>query len=354
VLDSMLDGIVVCDVNNIPILVNKSAERLIPLSAQELFDTPLWHNVRDAEISGFFRKTLEDEETILDREFTLDAQQGVKIIALSVTPLVKDKKITGALIHIEDTTEKRKRDVRLRRAENLASLTTLAAGVAHEIKNPLGAISIHVQLMKKLLKHGADPQLSKYLGIVDEEIDRLNRIVLDFLFAVRPMEIMPINGDINELIKELADLMRGEIENAGITLNVVAGGTMPLIPFDKRLLKQAILNLIQNAEAATPDGGTLSISAGSSNGEIHIQVGDTGTGISEEHLGKIFEPYFTTKQNGTGLGLTLTYKIIKEHGGDISVDSKVNQGTTFTISLPIPQTDRKMLAGPGAGERSIR
>ncbi len=353
VLDSMLDGIIVCDVGNIPILVNKSAERLIPLLAQELFDTPLWHNVRDDEISGFFRQTLEGEETILDREFTLDAKQGVRILALSVTPLVKEKKITGTLIHIEDTTEKRKRDVRLRRAENLASLTTLAAGVAHEIKNPLGAISIHVQLMKKLLKRNADPQLDKYLGIVDEEIDRLNRIVLDFLFAVRPMEIMPINGDINGLIMELADLMRAEIENAGISLHVHASETIPLIPFDKRLLKQAILNLIQNAEAATPKGGTMSISANGSNGEVHIQVGDTGSGISEEHLGKIFEPYFTTKQNGTGLGLTLTYKIIKEHGGDISVNSRVNQGTTFTISLPIPQTDRKMLSGPIAHERRI-
>ncbi len=352
VLDSMLDGIIVCDVNNIPILVNKSAERLMPLSGQELFDTPLWHNVRDSEISMFFRQTLENEETVLDREFTLDTPQGVRIIALSVTTLVKEKKITGTLIHVEDTTDKRKRDVRLRRAENLASLTTLAAGVAHEIKNPLGAISIHVQLMKKLLKHNGDPQLVKYLGIVDEEIDRLNRIVLDFLFAVRPMEIMPINGDINGLIIELADLMRAEIESSGISLKVLSSPPLPLIPFDRRLLKQAILNLIQNSEAATPKGGTMSIGASSVNEEIHIQVSDTGSGIAEEHLGKIFEPYFTTKQNGTGLGLTLTYKIIKEHGGDISVASRVNQGTTFTISLPIPQTDRKMLAGPVTAERS--
>jgi PAS domain S-box-containing protein len=345
VLDSMMDGIVVCDDESVPILVNKSAERLLPLSQAELFDEPLWYSIRDDELSGFFEMALTGQESIIDREFALDMKSSTRILAISVTPLVRGKKISGTLIHVEETTDKRRREARLRRAESLASLTTLAAGVAHEIKNPLGSISIHVQLMRKSLKGKADEPLIRYLDIVNEEIDRLNRIVVDFLFAVRPMDIAPINDDPNTLLRELVEFMRVEVENAGIQLQVEYGKDIPLVPFDKRYMKQALLNLVKNAVAAMPKGGTLNLSLRAVNDELKLAVGDTGSGIPEDKLGKIFEPYYTTKENGTGLGLTLTYKIIKEHGGDVTVQSRQGQGSTFTITIPIPQKDRKMITG---------
>jgi len=211
VLDSMMDGIVVCDEDHLPILVNKAADRLLPLSQVDLFEEPLWLSLRDDELAIFFEAALNGEESIIDREFALDMKSGTRILAVSVTPLVREKRIRGTLIHVEETTDKRRREARLRRAENLASLTTLAAGVAHEIKNPLGSISIHVQLMRKLLKGTADEPLNRYLDIVTEEIDRLNRIVVDFLFAVRPMDIAPINDDPNALLRELVEFMRVEV-----------------------------------------------------------------------------------------------------------------------------------------------
>ena len=153
---------------------------------------------------------------------------GARILSISVTPLVKDKRIHGTLVHIEETTDKRKREVRLRRAESLASLTTLAAGVAHEIKNPLGSISIHVQLIRKALGQRRQSAGPHYLDIVNEEIDRLNRIVVDFLFAVRPMDIAPINDDPNALVHELVEFMRLEVEQSGITvLESICPGTCP-------------------------------------------------------------------------------------------------------------------------------
>lgn len=345
VLDSMMDGIVVCDEDHIPILVNKAAERFLPMSHAELFDAPLWNSLRDDELAIFFDMALTGEESIIDREFALDTKSGTRIMAISVTPLVRDKRISGTLIHIEETTEKRHKEARLRRAENLASLTNLAAGVAHEIKNPLGSISIHVQLMRKALGNDATPPIIRYLDIVTEEIDRLNKIVVDFLFAVRPMDIVPINDDINALLKELVEFMRIEIENAGIELLVEYDNPMPAVPFDRRYLKQALLNLVKNACAAMPAGGKLRLATSVHNEELSIIVADTGIGISEDRLGKIFEPYYTTKDYGTGLGLTLTYKIIKEHGGDIAVRSKKDVGSSFIISLPIPQKDLRLITG---------
>ncbi len=348
VLDSMLDGIVVCDDAHAPILVNKSAERLIPLVQGELTDAPLWDCLRDDELSAFFEHVLTGEETVLDREFALEAKSGTRIVAVSVTPLVKDRRIRGTLVHVEETTDKRKREARLRRAESLASLTTLAAGVAHEIKNPLGSISIHVQLIRKSLKGREQPALARYLDIVNEEIERLNRIVVDFLFAVRPMDITPINDDVNSLVLELAEFMKVEAEQSGVALEVSVDGLVPIIPVDKRYMKQALLNLVKNALGAMPDGGSLRLATELAGDEVRLSVTDSGTGIAEDKLGKIFEPYFTTKENGTGLGLTLAYKIVKEHGGDITVRSKPGQGSVFTITLPVPQRERRMIASSGA------
>ncbi|MBU0957031.1 MAG: PAS domain S-box protein [Spirochaetes bacterium] len=345
VLDSMMDGIIVCDVDHRPILINKSAERLIPISQTDLYETNLWTSVRDSELSDFFYSSLENEETILDREFALEGKQGTRIIAISITPLVKEKRITGTLIHIEETTEKRKKETRLRRAENLASLTTLAAGVAHEIKNPLGAISIHVQLLRKTLQPVKTAGMERYLSVVEEEIDRLNRIVVDFLFAVRPMDIASINDDLNGMLSELVAFITPETDSMGIQLDVKLEKDLPLLRFDKRYMKQALLNLVKNASAAMDQGGTLQLRSWQENDEVRILVKDNGTGIPEKNLGKIFEPYFTTKANGTGLGLTLTYKIIKEHGGDINVSSREGFGTEFIISLPIPQTEHKLITG---------
>jgi signal transduction histidine kinase len=273
-----------------------------------------------------------------------------------VLPLVREHRVTGSLIYIEDITEKRGREARLRRAENLASLTTLAAGVAHEIKNPLGSISIHIQLMQKALGANrelagqASPyldQLDKYIAVVNEEIDRLNHIVVDFLFAVRPMNLDLREGNVNTLIGELMNFMGFELSGASIVCSLELDEDLPLLKFDERYLKQALLNLVKNAAAAMPGGGRLTMRTGRKDNEALISVIDTGVGIPEENLSKIFEPYFTTKAAGSGLGLTLVFKIIREHQGEISVKSREGEGTSFTISLPIPQREHRLIGFEG-------
>jgi PAS domain S-box-containing protein len=369
VLDSLTEGILVCDTEHNLILVNKLAERFIPVSYEQE-NTPIWLSVRNEKVAEFLETTLINGDRVEEREFDIEVKGIQRLLSIGVLPLVRDHQVTGSLIYIEDITEKRAKEAKLRRAENLASLTTLAAGVAHEIKNPLGSISIHIQLIQKAMNTnremfnyahpegqdhiGQEPMryfnlLDKYIGVVNEEIDRLNRIVVDFLFAVRPMNMEFRKGNVNAILGDLIEFVGYELEGAGITYVLELGEDLPLIDVDERYMKQALLNLIKNAIAAMPEGGTLTIKTETQDTDIRISVFDTGIGIPEENRLKIFEPYFTTKENGSGLGLTLVFKIIREHQGEITVKSREGEGTCFIITMPIPQKEQRLITY-GGGE----
>jgi len=257
------------------------------------------------------------------------------------------------VVHIEDVTEKRSKESRLRRAESLASLTTLAAGVAHEIKNPLGSMGIHLQLIQKKIAGREcidSKEIVPHLAVIGEEVGRLNSIVVDFLFAVKPMDTHLEDGDINAVITELLEFVRPELDQAGVKIESNLSSALPLLRIDARYIKQALLNLIKNSIAAMPDGGVLRVQTGRKGNEVMILISDTGSGISEQIMDKIFEPYFTTKPFGTGLGLTIVFKIVKEHFGDISVDSREGEGTTVTISLPVPQKEKILIDYKGEAQ----
>jgi signal transduction histidine kinase len=157
-------------------------------------------------------------------------------------------------------------------------------------------------------------------------------------------------GDINALIRELTDFVWFELEAAHVECILELADALPHIEFDERFMKQALLNLIKNAEAAMPQGGSLTIKTEARETEILIGIYDTGIGIPEENLSKIFEPYFTTKETGSGLGLTLVFKIIREHQGEITVNSKAGEGAAFLITLPIPQREQRLISYGGEHE----
>ena len=360
VIDSLTRGILVCDAAHNLILANKSARRLLSIVSYEQSRENVWSVIPDYPVADFFAETLLSDDKAEEREFAIEVMGAERLLSISIMPLVQDRQVSGSLILVDDITERRSREARMRQMENLASLTTLAAGVAHEIKNPLGSISIHVQLIQKAMKTqeklclaqhdkeicepgGHFGIIDKYLKVVNEEIDRLNSIVVDFLFAVRPMNINLKRGNINSFLTELAEFVSFELKEAGIKCSLNLAETLSEIEFDEGLLKQALLNLINNASSAMNGGGELFISTEEAEEEIRIKVADTGPGISEENLPKIFEPFFTTKDNGTGLGLTLVFKIINEHQGKISVKTKEGEGTQFIISLPIPQVSMRLI-----------
>lgn len=355
VLDSMARGIIVTDTAGRILLVNRAAERLVPFRTSEYAQSCVWTVISDAEIAGFLQETLQHQENARERDFTI-AAGAMRTLSFDVLPLVHEGHVAGNLIYAEDVTEKRAAEARLRRTESLAALATLTAGVAHEIKNPLGAVSIHLQLIRRRLRgERQEPDAAAWsavreaVGVIEEEVERLNQIVVDYLFAVRPMNVNLTSGQVNEVLAELLRLLRPELKEAGIELREQLGNDLPRVRLDQRYLREALLNIIKNAiaamvEATSSDRPRVLAVASATDGEsVTIRIGDTGPGIPQEIQGKVFEPYFTTRDFGSGLGLTLVYKIVKEHLGEIELDSKPGSGSTFSISIPIPQTEQRLL-----------
>jgi PAS domain S-box-containing protein len=350
VLHSLDEGVLVVDENNITIFMNRKSERLLPFTVKDPQEMTIWNTVADSEVSVFLKNTLLSQETVQDKDFTLETGGRRRTISFTILPFLRNGKITGNVIHLDDVTDKRIDEARNRRMENLASLTTLAAGVAHEIKNPLGSIGIHIQLIQRSLTRNEKVDRDEVLGFIDivnEEVERLNKIVVDFLFAVRPMDTKLEEKDLNSLISDLIQFLQYELNEEGIESELHLDETLPELLLDERFMKQALLNIIKNAIAAMPEGGKLTIETARHDNEAVLRITDTGEGMSEDVLNKIFEPYFTTKDFGSGIGLTLVYKVVKEHYGDISVDSEVGKGTTFSVHLPLPQKEKRLLDWKG-------
>jgi signal transduction histidine kinase len=355
VLDSLYTGVLVCDAESKLLLTNRSAHRMLSMHEYEHGGTLVWNVIIDEVIAGFVQKTLSSGDRVEGREFEAEIRGVRRLLSFDSLPLVKQFQVIGTVILIRDITKKRVREARLRRVESLASLTTLAAGLAHEIKNPLASISIHFQLIRKMLEKSREdcPEIEQVLpseklfghfNIVTEEVERLNRIVVDFLYAVRPMNLSMRSGSINEVIDGIIKFMEREFCEQKIHCAVYLAPDIPVIEFDERYMKEALLNLVKNAvEAMQENGGTLTIKTELTDTGIIISIADTGYGIKAEDQAKIFEPYWTTKEMGTGLGLTHVFKIIREHRGEISVLSKPGEGSTFKITLPLPRSRWRLL-----------
>lgn len=372
IIESLTSGILIADNDWIPIFSNKAGERFM--------QSGLWHDspsenlrlfeiTKDKNIAQFFKTCFELNKTNVSEEFTVATSNGtVRFVTVSVTPLVQNGRVSGNIIIIRDITEKRNQEILLRRMESLASLTNLAASVAHEIKNPLGAISIHIQLLQKSVAKarssgGVLPDekfLEKYLDIVNEEIDNLNKIVVDFLFAVRPVSAKLELLCPSDILKSLAEFLKPEYEAENIQLDIELDAEKTKLLLDEKLFREVIVNLSQNAiyaikeNSANISRGQFKIKAFVKDDKYLIELSDNGCGMTEETASKIFEPYYTTKASGTGLGLTTVYKIIKEFSGDITVKSAEGKGTVFCISLPVPQVTKRCLPYPGENEKDAQ
>lgn len=231
----------------------------------------------------------------------------------------------------------RESERRARQAEHLAYVGTLTGGLAHEIRNPLSTIHLNLQLMQEDLERrgvAADPQLLRKIEILQQETQRLRQILDDFLKLAGKQEFHLQPQSLGPLLEELASFYRDRMARANIQVRTSLGDGLPPVAIDAARLKQAIANLMLNAEAAMPNGGELMISAVGDRRGVEIHVTDTGVGIPPEDLDKIFAPYYSTRPGGTGLGLAIVRRIVQEHGGSIEVQSEVGRGTRFTIRLP--------------------
>lgn len=293
----------------------------------------LSHFIRDEKILSFLEKSLLSyKDNIEDFSF----QRGSEVIIIEIKLLEEDDD-NFRIVILTDVTSIRYRELKNLRANQLASFTTLTASIAHEIKNPLTSISLNLQMIQRGLNKNSDKKkLNSYLSNSLSELDRLNTIVVDFLFAVKPMLKKLELKDVNDIILSVKDFIEKELDEKKIKIYLSLKEYLPKVKIDANLIRQALLNILCNAmQAKNKKGSWIKISTEVTKSELVITIEDNGKGMDDGTLLKIFEPYFTTKESGTGLGLTVVYKIIKEHDGDIKVFSKLKEGSKFVISLPI-------------------
>ena len=235
---------------------------------------------------------------------------------------------SGTLVHLRDTTDERRRTEEELRAGATKAVRDLAAGVAHEIGNPLNALALNLQLL--LRERRDDATVKECL----HQVSRLDGIIRGFLAALRPSRPNLAPGSVVEPLNACLRALKPQFEDRRISVTLDVPSALPSVAIDKAQMEQVFFNLVKNSLEAMKDGGEIGISVGSDDNDVSVSLRDSGEGMSDEQLAHLFEPYRTTKQGGTGLGLMVTARIVRDHGGTIAAESEEGAGTVFTVKLP--------------------
>ncbi|SDU35000.1 sensor histidine kinase [Desulfobacula phenolica] len=335
ILATMTDGLLAVDMKGIVTAVNPAAHAILSI--------PLDHAAKDRHVLKLFDKnnpfaayiqdSLENPSARNQREIHLQNGKETRIILAGAGVLQSDKKMPRQIIfNINDITDLKQLEAEIRQNQRLADLGTLAAGMAHEIRNPLSAIKTYVALLpKKIEKPGF---LEKFQRTVPREINRLNTLTEELLELSRPPKYNFNQTDISQLLRQCIELLEADFTDRGIDCQSDFAHDLPQIMADADQLEKVFINLMQNGAQAMQDGGIMIIHASFKDNLLAIDFRDTGHGFSSELAENIFNPFFTTKAKGTGLGLAITHKVISEHGGQIKAKSQQGKGCCFSISLP--------------------
>lgn len=350
IFNAIHEGVIVTDIAGRINYLNRAACELFGLEREDCMGQPLGERLRGLE----WEKLVESDK-VVSRDMEVFYPQH-RFLNFYVVPLALDaptkrkgsaqQEHVGYAVILRDITESRRETDETIQSEKLTALTLLAAGVAHEIGNPLNSLHIHLQLMERKLRKLPDAQrkdLSKSLAVAQEEIERLDAIIHQFLGAIRPARLNLAPENINQLVAESVAFLQNEIRDRDILVEQALRSDLPLLEVDRNQIKQAFYNVIKNAFQAMEQDGLLSIRTDLEDDWLTIAFTDSGGGISPEQMSKIFEPYFTTKASGTGLGLLIVRRIVREHGGEIDLASNEGKGLTFTIRLPLRDRRARML-----------
>jgi PAS domain S-box-containing protein len=336
VVDQLEDGLIFLSQDHKILFFNKAAEVVIGRSVEEVLGRPLEDILEPshplhpllgqgvAKTMGFRNRTIALPQKGKSREFLVSA--------FSVTDA---QKTMGTMVLLKDLDSIKTLQSLISYSAKLTALGRLTSGVAHEMKNPLNAMMIHLELLKEKL-HASPEGVHENLEVIESEIKRLDRAVQGFLKFVRPQELVLRPVDLNALLPNIVTLLEAEWQKAGIRFVFQPASPLPTITGDEEPLHQAFLNILLNACQAMPNGGTVRIATElEDRATVKVTVADEGVGISREELDKIFALYYTTKPEGSGIGLSLVYRTVQLHDGSIDVSSEVGRGTTMTIRFPV-------------------
>jgi signal transduction histidine kinase len=272
------------------------------------------------------------------------------------TPAATAAEEVGHVMILRDITESRRTAQQTIESERLNALRLLAAGVAHEIGNPLNSLHIHLQLMERSvqkLHDGEKTELQQSIDVARSEVNRLDSIVTQFLKAIRPSRPQLRPENVNTIVEEAVRFFAPELQDREILVEQELRSDLPLLQLDRDQMKQAFYNVMKNSVEATHRHGTLRIRTDLADTHVIVRFEDSGGGMSAENLSRVFEPYFTTKPSGSGLGLLIVRRIVREHGGELSIESNQGKGLTLTIRLPfIDKRIRMLEAGEARDQKS--
>jgi two-component system, sporulation sensor kinase E len=371
VFNAIQEGIIVTDSTGRITYLNDAACELFGLEASDAVGKRL-----DERVRGLDWESLTQSGGPLSRDMEIFYPDN-RFINFYIVPLMIEHRETGAVAGVADSgrrghapggkggiteqvghamilrdiTESRRSAQQTIESERFNALTLLAAGVAHEIGNPLNSLHIHLQLMERQahkLDGAAREEFQESIDIARSEVNRLDSIVTQFLRAIRPSkpQLQPENA--NTIVEEAVRFFAPEIQDRDIVVEQELRSDLPLLRIDRDQMKQAFYNVIKNSLEAMKRGGILRVRTDRDDTHVLVSFVDTGSGMSAGNLSRVFEPYFTTKPSGTGLGLLIVRRIVREHGGELSIESSEGKGLALTIRLPYVDKRVRMLE---AGER---
>jgi two-component system, sporulation sensor kinase E len=363
VFNSIQEGIIVTDSKGRITYLNNAACQLFGLEAEDSLGKRLDERVRGLDWNALSREGAVSR----DMEIFYPTNRFINFYSVPLviesrtdgekidppSPAASPARTSGATnisgervghaIILRDITESRRTEKQTIESERLNALTLLAAGVAHEIGNPLNSLNIHLQLIERearKLNGAKGAELQESVEVARAEINRLDSIISQFLRAIRPTRPQLRPENINSIVEEAVRFLALEIKDRDIVVEQELRSDLPLLEIDRDQMKQAFYNVIKNSFEAMKSRGILRIRTDVDESHVIVRFTDTGGGISAENLSRVFEPYFTTKTSGTGLGLLIVRRIVREHGGELSIESSEGKGLTLMIRLP--HVDRRV------------
>jgi signal transduction histidine kinase len=336
VVDQFEDGVILLNGARRVLFANRAAEDVIGQSLERAGGQRLAEVLPAAHpLVALVDQADADGGGVRNTTLALPDRERSREVLASVFPVREGAaRAVGLVVILKDLESVKTVQSLVSYSAKLAALGRLTSGVAHEVKHPLNAMMIHLELLRERL--GAPPEdVQQSLEVIGSEIHRLDRVVQGFLRFMRPQELTLKRIDVSALLASLVALLEAEWEPRGVRFRVQPAGTLPEISADEELLRHAFLNILQNACQAMPAGGAVTLTSDTDGRMLRVAIADEGVGISPEDMDKIFRLYYTTKPDGSGIGLALVYRIVQLHDGTVQVRSEIGRGTTVTVTLPV-------------------